>query len=437
MNVVAYFESAGSANLADLLDVAHGWCELVVVNAGDRPWGPGDVAALSGLARHVDGSGLDPAGLAVALGGHGVTGLITFGDDLLPLVAEVAQLLGLPYHEPATAEALLRKDVQRRRLAEAGVETLRCATFDDAASLAAAVAHVGFPAVLKPVVGNASTHVTPVDDLDALHAALRVAEADLTMPAMTGAAFGFDAGYAWQLEERLLDGVHPAGEWLGDYVSVESVALGAGKYRHFAVTDRLPLTWPFRETGLLTPTQLPADLLERVLAVAEAALTTLGVAHGLTHTEIKLTPDGPRIIEVNGRLGGFVTNLLGRVGGPDPVRLALRAAVGELADEQLPTPAGYALAMLVQPPPAATRLERLADLAALRAVDGVWRVDTRVAPGEAVDYRTGTLGRVQTVWVAGRTAAELHTSMVQVQDVLAAGNRYHCPPPAADTRATP
>ncbi|AEV87075.1 carbamoyl-phosphate synthase large chain [Actinoplanes sp. SE50] len=432
MTTVAYFAAAGSAGLADLLDVAEGWCELVVVNTGNRPWGPAEVAALTSLAHYVDVRDLDPDALATALRRYGVTGLVAFSDDLLPRVAAVAQALDLPYHDPVTAEALLRKDVQRHRLRAAGVETMRCATFDDPASLTAAVAHVGFPAVLKPVVGNASAHVTPVDDLASLHLACRRAGEDLNLPAIAGDAFGFGAAGTWQLEERLRDGAHPGGGWLGDYVSVESVALGAGRYRHFAVTDRLPLTWPLRETGMVSPTQLPADLLDRVLALAGAALAALGVEHGVTHTEIKLTPDGPRVIEVNGRLGGFVAGLLGRVNGEDPVRLALRAAVGDTTAGDHRDPTGYALVLVVQPPPDAVRLEQAADLAELRAVPGVSRVDTGVMPGEAVDYRTGTLGRVQTVWLAAATVTDLHTSYLRVCEVLAAGNRYRYRRPATD-----
>ena len=46
-----------------------------------------------------------------------------------------------------------------------------------------------------------------------------------------------------------------------------------------------------------------------MLDIASMAIKALGVRVGFLHTEIKLTPDGPRIIEVNGRLGGSVAEM--------------------------------------------------------------------------------------------------------------------------------
>jgi hypothetical protein len=50
---------------------------------------------------------------------------------------------------------------------------------------------------------------------------------------------------------------------------------------------------------------------------------------GILHTEIKLTPAGPRVIEVNGRVGGFIPELARQAAGIDLVDVGLRIALGE------------------------------------------------------------------------------------------------------------
>lgn len=57
-------------------------------------------------------------------------------------------------------------------------------------------------------------------------------------------------------------------------------------------------------------------------------MEALGITRGLAHTKIKLTPDGPRIIEVNGRLGGHVDELYARAFGVDMLAIELGVATG-------------------------------------------------------------------------------------------------------------
>ena len=433
MTKVAVFDTIGSANLAEVIDAtASGWCEPLIVNAGRRPWSDVDLAMLSGVVDHVDASGLGVDEVCRELSARQVGGLVAFDDDLLPLVAKAAGRLGLPFHDEQTAAALTHKDIQRHRLAAAGVQRLRTATLQNEGDLAAAVGAVGFPAVLKPVLGAGSANVFPVDDISDLRTALRRAKEPLRLPPIAAEAFSFDSACPWQLEERLLSGAHPAGDWLGDYLSVESVALGHGDYWHFWVTDRLPLAWPFRETGAVGPTLLPTDLRSEVLTLVSAALAALGVASGPTHTEVKLTPAGPRIIEVNGRLGGFIGQMVGRMSDLDPVDLTLRAALGQVSRRPVSVD-GFAIVGFVHAPASARTITRVPDPAKLRAIPGVWRVDTRIRPGDRVDYRTGTVGRVQTIWLHCDTLRRLRDSYDRVLELVSAEARYDLAPAFAGT----
>jgi carbamoylphosphate synthase large subunit len=68
---------------------------------------------------------------------------------------------------------------------------------------------------------------------------------------------------------------------------------------HFAITGKYPLLPPFRERGDFWPAWLTDDERDREGPLTSEALRALGITTGVAHTEIKLTPDGPRIIEVN------------------------------------------------------------------------------------------------------------------------------------------
>lgn len=422
MTRVGVFDTPGLSSLVEVLDAAAGWCEPVIVNAQGRSWRDAELAALESAA-HLDATRLSSTELLNELTARLLDGVATFSDDLVPVVAWAAARLGLPYHDEATATALTRKDIQRRQLASAGLDQPRAALLNDEHDVAAAARHVGFPAVLKPTHGTGSAGVFPIDDLAGLRASLRSAS-DLPLAETGSEAFTFDRSLPWQLEERLPAGRHPAADWLSDYVSVETAALGHGDYWHFWITDRLPLTWPFRETGAVAPTLLPPEAQEEVRALASRALSALGVRTGLIHTEIKMTPGGPRVIEVNGRLGGFVGQIVARLSDLDPTRMALEAAAGKLAPRPVAVAAAFEAMYLVHPPAWARVVTRLPDPAELRRIPGVWRVDTRLRPGDPVDYRTGTVGRMQTVWVRAGELSELAASCRRVAEFVGAHARY-------------
>ena len=65
------------------------------------------------------------------------------------------------------------------------------------------------------------------------------------------------------------------------------------------------------------------------MELAERAARALGVDVGCLHTEIKLTIDGPRVIEVNGRLGGGIPEMLELASGVSLFNVAARVAVEE------------------------------------------------------------------------------------------------------------
>ncbi|MEU6556261.1 hypothetical protein ABZ915_39330 [Streptomyces sp. NPDC046915] len=254
-----------------------------------------------------------PTRTAAALRATGpVHGMVTFSERMLRPGSELAAELGLPFHSVDTAVRLTDKDAQRRALLAAGVGSARSRRISHAGQYAAAVAEVGVPAVVKPTVGEGSRDTYRIDEVE--HGRTLVTR---LLPEA-------GSGVSYQLEELLVG--RESGPF-GDYVSVESLVVDK-EPRHFAVSGKFPLVAPFRETGQFWPAPLPAAERAEVEALVDAALAALGVTCGLTHTEVKLTPRGPRIIEVNGRVGGFINELARRLLGVDLMSVAAAASTG-------------------------------------------------------------------------------------------------------------
>lgn len=235
--------------------------------------------------------------------------IVTFSDDVMMLTAELASRLNLPFHDRATAARLTDKSLQRARLRECGVDEVRSQPLRSAADWPAALAKIGLPAVLKPAHGCGSRDTYLVS---------RPEQGRQLADRLLG------AGTDYVLEEYLVG--RPC-QPFGDFVSVESIVSPAG-IQHVAITGKLPMAPPFREVGHCWPSPLGEQEAEQVKALVGRAVSALGVTLGLTHTEIKLTPDGPRVIEVNGRLGGYINDFARNAFGINLVEIAGRLALG-------------------------------------------------------------------------------------------------------------
>lgn len=251
---------------------------------------------------------------------RGAEGVVTFSEGMLRPCADIAERLNVPFHSPHTVCALTDKAQQRSRLAAAGCDATmsRCC---DRAQLPDAVRAVGTPCVVKPARGHGSVETFLLTDPATAH---RLAE---SVP-----------DREWVVEEYLVGADQRRGardlgpdRRFGDYVSVESLCSPAG-IRHVGVTGKYPFVAPFREVGQFWPAALDADIEGAVRDLVTAALRALGVRTGFTHTEVKLTPSGPRIIEVNGRLGGHLPDLYRRAAGLDLIAMAIESALGRPPD---------------------------------------------------------------------------------------------------------
>ncbi|MFI0712445.1 ATP-grasp domain-containing protein [Streptomyces inhibens] len=247
----------------------------------------------------------------------GFDGVITSCDYYLPTVARIADRLGLPGPLPEAVENACRKDATRRALADAGVAGPRFAVCADRSAAIVAAAELGYPLVLKPVDLCAGMYVRRVDDEEELVRAHRALD-DFPVNAR-----GQRRAPLVLLEELL----H------GPEVSVETVTF-EGRTHVVGVTDKSVGGAPaFIETGHMFPAALTAADTTAAEDTAVQALKALGLDNVVAHTEVKLTPDGPRVVEVNPRpAGNRITELIRHVTGIDIAAACVDVALGHPPD---------------------------------------------------------------------------------------------------------
>jgi biotin carboxylase len=303
-------------------------------------------------------------------GVHGqglLRGVLTVTDYQLPIVAEVARRFGLPGLSPDAARRCRDKLLMRQACAEADVPVPRFHHVSGEADALRAAADVGLPCVVKPMTESASIGVTlcrtPAEVSAAYHAISSVPHDFRGQPRRAGAL----------LEEYLL----------GVEVSVESVLVD-GQRDVLGVTDQTLGPHPyFVEIGDTFPSMLSARTRDACVDVALAALAAVGHDFGAAHVEVKVTGDGPRVVEVNGRMAGDeISALIREALGVYLQREVVRLHAGEPADLSRDRDRAAASRYLVATSAGTLHAIDGADLA--RRALGVVEVEFEVRPGDPV-----------------------------------------------------
>ncbi len=339
---------------------------LRVVAVDRNPDAPG--LAEADVAEVIDFSDVNAV---VAVGRrHAVDGVLTISADrAVPVVAAVAEALGLPGIGSETAHVMTHKVAMRRVLAEAGVPQPEFAAVRTLHEGHAALDRVGFPAVLKPADSGGQRGVFRIEsiaDLERhLHAALAESPTD----------------------EAILESFVEALELNGLVVVRDGNALP------LTLSDRL------RPAGIgfgvgwihVYPATIFGDQLEEAERVAVHAVHALGLRNGIAFPQLLATPDGRVLaIEVAARIpGGQMADLALHAVGVDLVEVALRQALGEEVPDELVVPEfmqPLAIRFLTaEPGPLPTGTVReIGGLEKVLAFPGVVQADLYLTVGETI-----------------------------------------------------
>jgi len=367
MRRLAIFFDASAVSIIEAFENARDLCRILWIVG----WSKDGTSqrTLSRFGEVVDVNGMTQDEAVSHIVTSAPDGVVVFNDAPITLAALVASKLDLPFHTPHAARLLTDKLAQRVALRDAGLPVPVFASV----RLTETEVSVPFPAVLKPRSGAGSRNTYRVENLEQVRALLR----------------DHSSSDQFILEEWLMD-QRTEHRLSSDIVSVESV-VHRGQIDHVMVTGRFPFAPPFRETGSFVPSDLAPALYDEVCNLASAAVNALDIRVGIVHTEIKVTPSGPRVIEVNGRLGGGIGALVSRIGGPRLKVVAMRLALGMDIEPILAFDASrVAYFRWIVPPVWATRFVNVTGVEALQNSPGVDEIHINLHPGQAVDFRHGS-----------------------------------------------
>ncbi|MFF8638212.1 acetyl-CoA carboxylase biotin carboxylase subunit family protein [Streptomyces pilosus] len=236
-------------------------------------------------------------------------GVICWDETWIEQTAQVAAALGLPGGDRECVERCRDKYRTRAALDAGRVPQPRSVLVSGPQEALAVAGDIGYPVVVKPRALAGSFGVVRVDSPAGLVEAVEFTDAS-----------GASAPDLPTHERNVL--VEEFAR--GPEISVDSV-VHRGRVTPVCIARKEVGFEPyFEETGHVVD---PDDPLWSDGTLADVIVRThaaLDFTDGVTHTEIRLTPTGPKVIEVNARIGGGMIPLLNLLGGgPD---LALAAA---------------------------------------------------------------------------------------------------------------
>jgi biotin carboxylase len=299
-----------------------------------------------------------------------VDGVMTVSADrAVPVVAAVAEELGLPGIGSDAARRVTHKVAMRRALAEHGVPQPHFAALRHAREVTAAAGTVGFPAVLKAADSAGQRGLFRVDSVDALHAALPLALDESTR------------------QEAILERFHGGRE-----VNVLALARGTD-VSILSLSDRIrPDGVGFGvATAHVFPAALDPTLRVEVERVAAHAIRAVGLQDSIAYPQLLVCDDGVvRVVELAARIpGGQMAQVAGIGAGVDMIELQLRLALGEPIPDALARPRRQqpmAISFLTASPGTLPvgRVRAIGPLELARDAPGIVQVETYIEVGETI-----------------------------------------------------
>jgi argininosuccinate lyase len=239
-----------------------------------------------------------------------LAGIFSSSEYFIETAAVLAAKYGLPGANPEAVRVCRNKWLQRQCLQRAGLHSPKFERIASAGQARATLEKIPPPVVVKPTMGSGSVGVrlcyTAQEAFD--HASIllqrTVNERGMPLPSEL-------------LIEEYLVGQEYSVETFGEAV--------------LGITRKHVSSEPFFvELGHDFPADLPPEIHDSMARVAQQGLQALGLNWGPAHVEIRLTPKGPAIVEINPRLaGGFIPEIMRLAFGIDIVRETVRLVVGE------------------------------------------------------------------------------------------------------------
>lgn len=248
---------------------------------------------------------------------HKIDGIMTLATDMpMQAVAAVAKELNLVGISSDTALKATNKAEMRAALKAGNVPVpmfFRVSSKEEYLEAVQKVKDAGYRCIIKPADNSGSRGIDLLKNFD---------------------KETIDAAYEYSRQSSRSGDLMVEEYMEGPEVSVETLSVNRTCHV-IQITDKLTTEEPyFVEMGHSQPSAHSAEMKERIAQAAIAANHAIGIENGPSHTEIKVTKDGPKIVEIGARLGGdnITTFLTPLSTGVDMVECCIKIALGEEPD---------------------------------------------------------------------------------------------------------
>jgi biotin carboxylase len=236
-----------------------------------------------------------------------IDGVMTIASEAAaPTVAYVASELNLAGIGCETAKTVADKYLLRKTLAANGIEGPRFKLVNDVDSVISFLEEVKAPIVIKPTNESGSRGLAQI--VESSEVAEKFNSCVLAMREKNGI-----------IVEEYIEGIDIGGECL----------IREGKFVFCEFTRKL-LNSHFVPIAHSVPSEIDVSILSSTKDLLGRALHGLQIADGVIDFDIRLSRNGPRIIEIGGRLGGnCIPALLEAYTGVDLVKENIRFSLGD------------------------------------------------------------------------------------------------------------
>lgn len=288
-------------------------------------------------------------------------GIMTLATDMpMRSIAAATSQLGLPGISMDTAIKSTDKGEMIKAFKAHDVESPWFYIIEDVAMLESLLPELTYPCILKPTDNAGSRGVMLVNSADELMTAYQYSVSQ-------------SRGGLVILEEYMT----------GPEVSVEIMVID-GEPHVLQVTDKLTTGAPyFVEMGHNQPSLLPAKDVDKIKDLACRAVKSVGINCGPSHVEIKLTPTGPKMVELGARMGGdcITTHLVPLSTGVDMIKATIDVSLGLVPDITPVLHKGSAIRFFDAPCGILSAIEGIKEA---QAIDGVQEISFTKNVGDEV-----------------------------------------------------
>ncbi|GGK34840.1 hypothetical protein GCM10010965_29730 [Caldalkalibacillus thermarum] len=215
-----------------------------------------------------------------------VDGVLSRWDAGIPIMAAVCEELGIASIPLESAKILRYKHAMRAFFKEKGIPSAKFELVTTLGDALRAANEIGYPVVLKPSLGYGSWGVVKIETKQELEYHFE------KVMKLSTKEFSSDL----LLIEEFLQGTE---------LSIDSIVYrGQVIFENIIEKPSIDSTYGFAEVDFITPPNFSDSDIQSILTLNSTIVRELDITNSVLHLEIILTSEGPKILEMNPRVGG-------------------------------------------------------------------------------------------------------------------------------------